>query len=151
MRGALPTDVTRIRELCLANDFPQLAQANFERASPHWFIAEDGAEDVVLGALQVALGLPSSIAEPLLIDRQVLGKKRDVADVIQKLALSAMAMSAGYGADFIQFTVPESLVSWAEVLENRGAIRCSTGTIFLKRVQSDGWQQHNNSSGSASN
>jgi hypothetical protein len=81
------------------------------------------------------------------VDRQGL-RRRDIAEIVQGLAFRVMAISRHYGATYIQFNVPEGLASYAEVLENRGAVKCKLGMTYLKRISSedsDGRQQHDDS------
>lgn len=135
------TDQTRLRELLRDNDFPQISEAlvwNYQTdlappTPPYWQVAwHDNAH--IVGAISIYIGIPVGIAEPLILDRNVLTEKRDVTRAVQALVFRAMAVLKHYGSSYIQFTVPDGLTSYARVLENRGALKCQTGTVFLKKL-----------------
>jgi hypothetical protein len=141
------TDARRLRRLLQHHDFHLNDSPHIFGGPTYWTLADDSVRGVV-GAIQIYSGTPVGIAEPLVLDHELLTRKRHLAQVAEALVTRAMALLASEGSIYIQCMVPEGLASYAKVLENRGAVKCQTGTTLLKKVAPDGRQQHDDSSSS---
>ena len=98
---------------------------------PYWLVAGD--RERIIGALQIILGKPIGWLEILVVDKEL--DHRMTAIAVKALVERGMTLLAGFGASAVMGSVPDDLRDYMDVIERRGGVTQSHGTLFSKRLR----------------
>lgn len=103
----------------------------FKTIFPYWLVAEIAGE--VVGTVNLRISLPVSSIEMLSIDPQ-LGKI-DRSRTALMLIDSAITCCGAAGSTVFSCMIPEAMESYQQVLEDRGMVVGSQGSILFGRIR----------------
>lgn len=110
-----------------------LPDLDWSLVSPYWLVAEHQRR--LIGAIQLCPSVPIARLEMLCLDPELSHRLKALA--VKKLLIHGCAALARAGAQYVSGLVDVGLPGYEQVLQRRGAIKQSHGTLYLMKVIAD--------------
>ena len=130
IRWAKEGEGPEIQAILHADGWSPLTELDWTLAGTSWKVAE--RQGLILGAVQVCLGIPVARLEMLAIDPLLPQSERAI--VMRDLMAHAQMAAKVYGATAVSFMIGNNLPGFQHIVERRGAVCVSQGSIYMKRI-----------------
>ena len=130
VRWAKEGEGPEIQAILQADGWNPLNELDWSKCETSWFVAE--RDGLLLGAVQVCMGIPVARLEMLAIDPLLSQSERAI--VMRDLMAHAQLAAKMFGATAVSFMIGDDMTGFQYIVTRRGAVRISTGGIFIRRI-----------------